>query len=59
VTSPRSNVLAINGGSSSIRFSVYDETPMSRQLPGKIERIGLKGMTMSALDQTIAIPPGD
>jgi acetate kinase len=58
VTSPRTTVLAINGGSSSIRFSVYDETLISRQLSGEIERIGLQGMTMSVIDQTLAIPPG-
>ncbi|OIR06516.1 putative propionate kinase [mine drainage metagenome] len=40
-------VLAINGGSSSIRFSVYEggETPR-RLLSGKIDRIGLSGTNL-------------
>jgi acetate kinase len=39
-------VLTINGGSSSIRFAVYEagETPR-RRLDGKIDRIGLSGTT--------------
>jgi acetate kinase len=44
-------VLTINGGSSSIRFAVYEagETPR-RQLEGKIDRIGLSGTTLTATD---------
>lgn len=44
-------VLAINGGSSSIRFAVYDagETPR-RRLDGKIERIGLSGAKLIVND---------
>jgi acetate kinase len=44
-------VLTINGGSSSIRFAVYEasETPR-RQLEGKIDRIGLGGTTVTATD---------
>jgi acetate kinase len=40
-------VLTINGGSSSIRFAVYEagETPR-RQLDGKIDRIGLSGTNL-------------
>ena len=40
-------VLTINGGSSSIRFAVYEagETPR-RRLDGKIDRIGLRGTTL-------------
>jgi acetate kinase len=40
-------VLTINGGSSSIRFAVYEvgETPRKR-LDGKIDRIGLRGTHM-------------
>ncbi|MBK8478331.1 MAG: hypothetical protein IPL39_19170 [Opitutaceae bacterium] len=40
-------VLAINGGSSSIRFAVYEagET-LRRRLDGKIDRIGLKGTNL-------------
>jgi acetate kinase len=44
-------VLSINGGSSSIRFAVYEvgEAPR-RQLEGKIDRIGLSGTTVTATD---------
>ncbi len=42
-----SNILAINGGSSSIRFSLFDGVATKRQFFGKIDRIGMKGMTMS------------
>lgn len=49
--SPR--VLTINGGSSSIRFAVYEagETPQL-QLNGKIDRIGLSGTTLIVNDPT-------
>jgi acetate kinase len=45
-------VLTINGGSSSLRFAVYEagETPR-RQLDGKIDRIGLSGMNLVVTDQ--------
>jgi acetate kinase len=37
------NILAVNGGSSSIKFSLYDAgDPPSKWLSGKITRIGLK-----------------
>jgi acetate kinase len=44
-------VLTINGGSSSIRFAVYEagETPR-RRLDGKIDRIGLSGTTFTVND---------
>ena len=44
-------VLTINGGSSSIRFAVYEagETPR-RRLDGKIDRIGLSGTTLIITD---------
>jgi acetate kinase len=44
-------VLAINGGSSSIRFAVYEagETPR-RRLDGKIDRIGLSGTNLIVND---------
>ena len=47
----KSCVLTINGGSSSIRFALYDagETPL-RRLAGKIDRIGLSGTTLVAGD---------
>jgi acetate kinase len=41
-------VLAVNAGSSSIRFALYDvTTPLLRRLRGKIERIGLPGATLT------------
>ncbi len=45
------SVLAINGGSSSIRFAVYEarETPR-RLLGGKIDRIGSSGTNLSVND---------
>src|SRR3977135_1580642 len=51
----KSCVLTINGGSSSIRFAVYDagETPL-RRLAGKIDRIGLSGTTLVANDSVSA-----
>ena len=44
-------ILTINGGSSSIRFAVYEagKTPR-RQLDGKIDRIGLSGTTLIVND---------
>ena len=45
-------MLAINGGSSSIRFAIYeaDESPR-RLLDGKIDRIGLSGTTFVVNDE--------
>lgn len=41
-------VLAINGGSSSIRFSLFQQAAsLERILTGKIDRIGLDGTTLS------------
>jgi acetate kinase len=47
----QSNILTINGGSSSIRFGLYqnDEPPM-RLVHGIIDRIGQKGSTLSFWD---------
>jgi acetate kinase len=57
-------VLAINGGSSSIKFALFDvSTPMTRVLSGKIDRIGSKDATLTHSDsstgheQTFAVPP--
>lgn len=47
-------VLAINGGSSSIRFAVYEAGPGQRmRLAGKIDRIGGRGPTL-----TVTAPAG-
>jgi acetate kinase len=46
-SSPRTGspcVLTINGGSSSIRFAVYEAgASLRRRLAGKIDRVGLSG----------------
>ena len=44
-------VLTINGGSSSIRFAVYEAgDALRRQLDGKIDRIGLSGTNLAVSD---------
>ena len=47
-----SYVLAMNGGSSSIKFALYrmSDSP-KRQLSGKVDRIGLSGTTLTFDDQ--------
>jgi acetate kinase len=46
-------LLAINGGSSSIRFAVYEAgTTLQRRLGGKIDRIGLRGTSLVVTDPT-------
>jgi acetate kinase len=41
------NVLALNVGSSSIRFAVYRTGPTStRRLHGKVDRVGSPGTTL-------------
>src|SRR5258708_269759 len=57
--SPESkNILAVNGGSSSIKFALYEAGgasadndsgtgPLVKKLSGKIERIGLKGTKLT------------
>lgn len=48
VNAAKPAILAINGGSSSIRFAVYDACAvMNRTLYGKIDRIGLSGTKLS------------
>ena len=49
--SVRPCVLTINGGSSSIRFAVYEAgNALRRQLDGKIDRIGLSGTNLAVSD---------
>jgi hypothetical protein len=54
------SLLAINGGSSSIRFSVYEagET-LRRSLDGKVDHIGLSGtsIALSAAQAKACFPP--
>ena len=48
-----SSFLAINGGSSSIRFALYREgEPLRRMLDGKVDRVGLSGTKLSFKDAT-------
>jgi len=47
------SVLTINGGSSSIRFALYEEgEPLRRRLDGKVDRIGLSGTNLIFNDST-------
>lgn len=45
------SVLAVNGGSSSIRFALYDRgETLRRRLNGKVDRVGLRGTTLTVED---------
>jgi acetate kinase len=47
------SVLTINGGSSSIKFALYDAVkPLQRGLYGKIDRIGLSGTNLTFTEPT-------
>jgi len=49
-------VLTLNGGSSSIRFAIYDvDGPSAKLLDGKIDRIGIDGTSLSVA-KTAAAP---
>ena len=49
----RSSVLAINGGSSSIRFAVYEQgDPLWRLLDGKVDRVGLSDTKLKFKDSS-------
>ena len=44
-------ILAINGGSSSIKFALYQvDEPLKRGLYGKFDRIGLSGTNLTFHD---------
>ena len=59
MTAARPRILAINGGSSSIRFALYEVgRALERRLHGKIERIGLAGTTLTLVHAGRAAPPG-
>jgi len=46
-------VLTLNGGSSSIRFALYEEIePLRRLLDGKVDRIGLSGTNLTVRNST-------
>ena len=47
------SLLAINGGSSTIRFALYEEDePQRRLLDGKVDRVGLSGTNLTFKDST-------
>ncbi|MDP2653214.1 MAG: acetate/propionate family kinase [Candidatus Omnitrophota bacterium] len=47
------SVLTINGGSSSIRFALYEEgEPLRLLLDGKVDRVGLSGTNLAFKDST-------
>jgi acetate kinase len=49
----RLSVLSINGGSSSIKFALYDvDEPLRRRLDGKVDRIGLNGTNLMVNNPT-------
>jgi len=50
----KSSILAINGGSSSIKFALYQAgEPLARRLFGKVDRIGLSGTSLKFQDATV------
>lgn len=52
------SILTINGGSSTIKFALYEAVePLRRRLDGKVDRIGLDGTNLSFRVQT-GIPQG-
>ena len=52
-TTIQNNVLTINGGSSSIKFVLYQTgEPLERGLHGKVDRIGLSGTNLTFHDPT-------
>jgi acetate kinase len=56
---PQSLILTINGGSSSIKFSLFTATnPPQRILDGQIERIGQPGTRLVTKDETRNIDAG-
>ena len=58
MTAARPRILAINGGSSSIRFALYEAgSALERRLHGKVERIGLAGTTLTLIDPGRDVPP--
>jgi acetate kinase len=51
--SRKCSLLTINGGSSSIRFALYDEDkPPRRRWDGKVDRVGLSGTNLTFNDQS-------
>ncbi len=53
MTHTNSNILTINGGSSSIKFAIYKASePLEKTLYGKIDRIGSSGTNLTFNDQS-------
>jgi acetate kinase len=49
--SEKPSILTINGGSSSIKFALYEEVkPLKRGLHGMVDRIGLRGTSLTFID---------
>src|SRR5580700_2483763 len=48
----KKNILCVNGGSSSIKFSVYTMNGEECVLKGKIDRIGLDGASLTFTDNS-------
>jgi len=47
------SLLTINGGSSSVRFALYENAePLRRLLDGKVDRVGLSGTNLTFKDST-------
>ena len=47
------SILTINGGSSSIKFALYEAVkPLKRGLYGKVDRIGLSGTNLTFHEPT-------
>ena len=44
------SLLTINGGSSSIRFALYENEPLRRLFDGKVDRVGLSGTNLTFKD---------
>jgi acetate kinase len=58
--SDASAILTINGGSSSIKFALYDASdPATKKLSGQIERIGSAGTTLIAGEEKTPIDASD
>ncbi len=57
--SPLPCILTINGGSSSIKFAIYEAgEPPRQRLSGTLDRIGLKGTSLLVHDQAGSARPG-
>jgi len=53
MTTGKPGILTINGGSSSIKFSLYQlDEPLRLRFVGKMDRIGLSGTTFTFNDRT-------